>query len=625
MEERHETIWKYYENGLSYQIMTDMANNIPRYIDYYQGKQWGKVEQGTEQMPRLVFNILKLIGRNKKANILSVPCRLVYKSEVDTRRAEMFTKFAEWWSKDAKADEVDNQAIEDGFQTGAYFYHYYWDNEATSQRDEVIGGCRVELIDILDIFFANPCEEDEQKQEWILIRSRESVEAVRKMADDDIDTTLIKSDKSESKYHEKEQDGTELCTILTRYYKENGEVFCERAVKDTMVNKAFSITPSAYLGSEEEDASNTALADKPSITLRQRKASLYPIVCGAYERRKNSIYGIGEVETLTANQDAINIIGSMQVYNVMLNAWGKWKVSPDALNGQEITNEVGQVLTDYSRDGKGIERINENGFSLAPTSVMNDLISTTRAVVGATEVLNGEVLGSNMSGTAIAQLQAQASQPIEELRNRFWRVKEKQGKVIEQFFRLYYIDQEFTYDTLDGTEHTTKSAVFSGADYDDIALDLVVEASGGTRSSSAGDINFLDNLLAKGVITAKQYVQMYPNDAISNKADIMLVLEQQEKDQVTQLTGQLEQASAQLQQLAQLLQQQNKVVDSVSKIINENRELRSALGMLYQESVGKIDQANLMASQYQQVNDDATYLASQLYKQKYASNSEKMQ
>jgi hypothetical protein len=605
--------------------MTEMATNIPRYIDYYQGKQWGKVEKGTEQMPRLVFNVLKMIGRNKKANMVSVPCRLVYKSEIDSERAEMFTRFAEWWTKDARADEIDNQAIEDGFTTGGYFFHYYWDNEATSKRGDVVGGCRVELIDILDIFFANPCEEDEQKQEWILIRSRENVEAVKEMADDDIDIELIKSDKSESKYNDKEQDGTELCTILTRYYKENGEVFCERAVKGTMVNKAFSITPSAYMGNEEEDTSNTALADKPEFSPSRRKASLYPIVCGSYDRRKNSIYGIGEIETLTANQDAINIIASMQVYNVMVNAWGKWKVTPDALNGQEITNEVGQVLTDYSKDHNGISRIQESGFSSAPSSVMSDLMSTTRAVAGATEVLNGEVLGANMSGTAIAQLQAQASQPIEELRNRYWRVKEKQGKVLEQFFRLYYADQEFTYETIDGTEHSAITAVFSGGDYDDIALDLVVEACGGTRSSSAGDIYFLDTLLSKGAITVKQYVQMYPNDAVSNKADIMRVLDQQEQDKVAQLSGQLEQTTAQLQQLAQVVQQQNKAIDSVSKIIAENRELRSVMSMLYQESISKIDQANQMASEYQQVNNDATYLAAQLQKQKYASNSEKMQ
>ncbi len=625
MEQRHETIWRCYENGLSYQTMTEMATNIPRYIDYYQGKQWGKVEKGTEQMPRLVFNVLKMIGRNKKANMVSVPCRLVYKSEIDSERAEMFTRFAEWWTKDARADEIDNQAIEDGFTTGGYFFHYYWDNEATSKRGDVVGGCRVELIDILDIFFANPCEEDEQKQEWILIRSRENVEAVKEMADDDIDIELIKSDKSESKYNDKEQDGTELCTILTRYYKENGEVFCERAVKGTMVNKAFSITPSAYMGNEEEDTSNTALADKPEFSPSRRKASLYPIVCGSYDRRKNSIYGIGEIETLTANQDAINIIASMQVYNVMVNAWGKWKVTPDALNGQEITNEVGQVLTDYSKDHNGISRIQESGFSSAPSSVMSDLMSTTRAVAGATEVLNGEVLGANMSGTAIAQLQAQASQPIEELRNRYWRVKEKQGKVLEQFFRLYYADQEFTYETIDGTEHSAITAVFSGGDYDDIALDLVVEACGGTRSSSAGDIYFLDTLLSKGAITVKQYVQMYPNDAVSNKADIMRVLDQQEQDKVAQLSGQLEQTTAQLQQLAQVVQQQNKAIDSVSKIIAENRELRSVMSMLYQESISKIDQANQMASEYQQVNNDATYLAAQLQKQKYASNSEKMQ
>lgn len=621
--ERHEEIWQMYDDGLHYQSAVGISTNVPRYVDYFQGKQWGKVEKGTEQMPRMVFNIIKMICRNKKANLLSVPCRLIYKSESDSERAEQFTRFAEWWKKDARLDEIDSQAVDDAVQTGSYFYHFYWDNEATSKRGEVEGGCRVELIDVLNIFFANPQEEDEQKQAWILIVSREEVDAVKAMADEGVDLDLIVSDKAQAnEYKDIEQDGTELCTVLTRYFKKDGEVFCEKAVKGTMVNEAFSITPTSYVEpSAEEDVANTSLPDKTNGQAKARKATLYPIVCGSYERRRNSIYGLGEVEGLIPNQEAVNIIGSMQAYNIMLNAWGKWKVSPDALNGQEITNEVGQVLTDYSKDGKGIERIQEAGFSNAPTGVLDSIISLTRAVAGSSEVLNGEVLGANMSGTAIAQLQAQASQPIEELRNRYWRVKEKQGKVLEQFFRLYYDNQQYTYETLEGDVSKTNSGTFNGRDYDDIAFDVVVEASGGTRSSSAGDINFLDNLLARGVINAHQYVQMYPSDAISNKEEILRVLERQDEQQIETLTAKLQQYEKQMLEASALLEKQSKVVDNVMSIVRENNQLRATVAQIYSESVSKIDQANEMAGKYNEVMGDATFFANELNKKNNATTA----
>ena len=46
-----------------------------------------------------------------------------------------------------------------------------------------IGGVRGQIIDPLDILFANPQQKDEQKQEWIAIRSREEVEFIKQIAD----------------------------------------------------------------------------------------------------------------------------------------------------------------------------------------------------------------------------------------------------------------------------------------------------------------------------------------------------------------------------------------------------------------------------------------------------------
>ena len=43
------------------------------------------------------------------------------------------------------------------------------------------------------------------------------------------------------------------------------------------------------------------------------------------------------------------------------------------------------------------------------------MIEITRTVTGATEVASGEVLGKNMSGSAIVALQTQAKVPIEDM------------------------------------------------------------------------------------------------------------------------------------------------------------------------------------------------------------------
>ena len=69
---------------------------------------------------------------------------------------------------------------------------------------------RCEIIDALNIFFANPTELDEQKQEWILIASRENVKSVQEKADKGVDKDLIIADTNDSKYGTIEQEGDKL-------------------------------------------------------------------------------------------------------------------------------------------------------------------------------------------------------------------------------------------------------------------------------------------------------------------------------------------------------------------------------------------------------------------------------
>ena len=89
--------------------------------------------------------------------------------------------------------------------------------------------------------------------------------------------------------------------------------------------------------------------------------------------------------------------------------------------------------------------MSEQAIQSQPLQLIDTLTQLTRVVTGSTEVMTGETLGAGMSGAAIAQLQSQAQQPVEELKDAFWLVKEKQGKVLAQFFKLYYTEKEFTF------------------------------------------------------------------------------------------------------------------------------------------------------------------------------------
>lgn len=630
------TLWDDYQNGLSYQASSGLSKKLPEFVRFYEGKQWAAPTKNTRNLPRPVVNIIKMICRSKKSAITAAPVRIIYRAEDETVDVEKFNNFAAYIQKEIGQEGLDKKAIDDGVKKGSYFFHYYWDSEAKGKDGIKEGGLRCEVIDPLSIFFSNPTELDEQKQKWILIASREDVESVRAKCDSDVDQELIVADETDNKYGVIEQEGNKLCTVLTRYFRKNGEVYCEKATKTVIINKPFSLAPDiAAAGRElgfEEDAPNNSLPDNHAETLVPEgvRAYLYPVVVGNYEIRENSIYGLGEVEGIIPNQKAINFNLAMMLLNAQEIAWGKYIVLPNALRGQVISNEPGQVLTDYSNTGTGIRKMSEQTMQSQPLQLIDSIMSMTRNVTGANEVMSGEVLGSNMSGAAIAQLQSQAQQPIEDLKDAFWLVKEKQGKVLAQFFKLYYEQKEFSYEETavkrdaqgnpvlnklgqPEEEEVQFTDVFNSSEYAGVEFSVVVEATSGTKASTAGDINALDVLLSKGLISLKTYLKAYPKDALSNRTEILKGIEEDEQSQLAVLQQQLAQYAQQVEQSTKIIQQQKETVDKVVSLIQENNQLKTIIANLYTEAKAKIEAGNqqiqLGNAKIAEVQQDATDFA----------------
>ena len=622
-DEKLSEAWRCYENAIAYQGKIKLRENLPKFVDFYEGRQWAAPTELTKNLPRPVINIIKMICRAKKSAILSTPVRLVYESARYIDEAARFTRFSDYILKEIRQDELDKQAIEDAVKKGAYAYHYYWDKDVGGNMGIKEGGVRCEVIDPLNIFFSNPCEQDEQKQAWIIIASRESVNSVRAMADKDADTDAIRGDEIDrNDYKRVEQEGDELCTVLTKYFRQDGEVYCEKSVKSTIVNKAFPISPDieGEMRALNGDVANTSLPDSENrdedLNPMRGKATLYPIVVGQYERRQDSIYGLGEVEGLIPNQKAINFNIAMALLNCQENAWGKYIVHPQALRSQTITNEPGQVLIDYSNTNNGIHKMTEHSLSAFPVDLVDRITSMVRMVTGSTEVMTGEVLGANMSGAAIAQLQAQAQQPIEELRNAFWDVKEKQGRVLAQFYKLFYANKEYTYKTEAADSNDTAKVntdVFNGEEYMDIDFEVIVEAVAGTRSSTASDINMLDQLLNKGLIDARTYINSYPQDAITNKNELIKGVMSAENNIVQNLTKQVAEYEERLKAASDTIREQQQTVEQVELLISENAKLRELLIKIYNEATAKIEIGNQalvnMAAQRNTAVNDAAILA----------------
>ncbi|MBO5313095.1 MAG: hypothetical protein J6B29_03925 [Clostridia bacterium] len=553
LEQTH--LWKLYQQGIEYQSLTGMRASIPKFVDFYEGRQWPAPTESTKNLPRPVVNIVKMICRSKKSSILSTPVRLVYKSFTPGTNVEKFNSFAQSVQKEIGQDMIDREAIDDGVKKGSYFYHYYWDKDAITISGRIEGGVRCELIDPLNIFFSNPSLTNEQEQSWILISSSKELDKIIEMCDKDTDKSLIQEDGDED--NGAKHLSAPTATLLTRYFRINGEVYCERATKNAIVNKPFPITPNhtamerflAFGEKSDNEQGSDSQATEQQIykksssifTKKPLKATLYPIVCGYYERKEGSIYGISEVEGIIPNQKAINFNLAMSLLNAQQCAWGKFIALPNALKGQKISNTPGQVLIDHSGTGDGIKRMKEEYISEAPIALSKSLTEMTRVFTGATEIISSEALSSSMSGVAIAQLQAQAEVPLEDLRAGFWEAKRKQGLILAQFFKLYYYEREFIKKTKDNAgEDKEEIDTFSSSEYESSVFDVIVEPVGGTKASVASDISMLDNCLKNGSISLETYIKAYPDSAINNKQEILEQIKAEKSSEIIQLRKELE-------------------------------------------------------------------------------------
>ncbi len=594
-----DEINRWYDDSITYQNSIGLTKSIPECVKMFEGDQWAAPTKATKYFPRPVVNIIEMCCNNKKSQVLSSPIKIVYKSENKNADIERFNRFAEYEQKRLRQEDFNNKAILDGIIKGSYCFYYYWDKSVVGLDGLVEGDIAVQVVDPANVLFSNPNEKDEQKQDWIMLVSRENVEHIKEIADGDVDKHKINEDNNDSIYNESESDTEKYVTVLTRFFRHNGEVYFERATKEVIFNKARPFTPNVeheknvIAGKEDKMQQKENTDDSASEYMRINKATLYPIVFSQWKQRDKSIYGRGEVEAIIPNQKAINWTLGLQILMSQNEGMSPIVVKPDALRGQKITNEPGQVLTDYSKSNDGITFVHRSGMTQSSVALADKIADLTRVAVGSSEVMNGELISAGMSGAAIAQLQAQALKPIEDLQKSFWRTMEKVGEVLEQFMRFFFKNKKYQYED---KNKNIKSENFDSKDYKDVHFDVIAEAVAGTVMSDVADINILDGLFAKGAISLKTFIKCYPDNAIANRQKLLESIDEEEQSAVNQLTAQLQQAQAQLQQAADVLKQQEQTINNAQTVINENRALKEKLYSLQAEYTRKMQQANQLLS-----------------------------
>ena len=302
-------------------------------------------------------------------------------------------------------------------------------------------------------------------------------------------------------------------------------------------------------------------------------------------RRKKCIYGLGIAQDVIAINKAINQLKAMQLLNAIQCGNPALITRPNAIR-QKITNQGGQIITDYSPDGNGLRYLQPPNFSTVFSQLGNEMFELARTTTGVTDVSTGETLGANMAASAIIALQNQAKTPIKELQNRYFSAIKEVGDIWLEFFKAYYnTDRNMM---VEDEEGNSENRIFNGSQYADIDYKLKVEVSVASDKETLA-VSLLDAMRAREDINKEQYVELMPDGAMPFKADIKEIWKKEKQDVLVQAMGQIKQQQMIIDQLESQqgnVQQSNEMLGQALGQIKQQDEIINQLGGMPNEMQG---------------------------------------
>ena len=568
-------IWQQYIDGVRYQQSMGFTTDFPKFISFKEGDQWAAVTENTKNLPRPVFNITEMFIRSKRAAVTNQGLSLVYTplevfdDEKTQARAEQgakdFTDFAKIMWENLDQEELNNEFVDDAVTVGTGILHYYWNpNKSGGNQLKWNGDLQGEVLDPLNVFFANPHRKKVQDQEWIIIQDRMTVKEARDLARrEGIAEELVRligADNNESgEYTSETKEVTEndKITVLLKYFKIDGAVYYSKSTSSLVIIDDRLLTP-------EVEGSTY-------------KMGLYPIALMSCIRRKKCIYGLGYAQDVIAINKAVNQLKAMQLLNAIQCGNPALVTRPNAIR-QKITNQGGQIITDYSPNGDGIRYMQPPNFSTIFSQLGNEMFELARTTTGVTDVYTGETLGANMAASAIIALQNQAKTPIKELQNRYFSAIKEVGDIWLEFFKAYYnLDRNMI---VEDEEGKAENRVFNGSNYADIDYKLKVEVAVASDKETLA-VSLLDAMREREDINKEQYVELMPDGAMPFKADIKEIWKKEKQDVLVQAMGQIKQQQMIIDQLQGQqgdVQKSNQLLGQALGQIKQQEELMGGMG-----------------------------------------------
>ncbi len=481
-------IWQEYQKGVSYNTRINLYEQVKKNENFYIGKQWEGLNAPDLNKP--VVNVLKRVVSYFISMIVSDDVGVSFTPFIEDSSgklaAKVLSKSIDEVIEIADIKSKSRDIIRDAAVDGDGFLYFYFDADAETGQ-EAKGQIMSEVLPNVNVIYGNPYSEDLQKQPYILIVLRKTVESVRKEAEEyGQDAAMIHEDDDTNQYDVAgaSQDG--LVTVVIKMWREGETIHAIKVSKGAVVRPAWDM-----------------------------QLKRYPLACMRWEKVKNSYHGQSAIGEMIPNQISVNQLFAMAIHSVKTTAFPKILYDNTKVKGW--SNKVGQAIGVVGNPNDAIySGFKAHDMSGQVMDLIERLTQKTLEFMGASDAALGNVNPSNTS--AIIATQKASAMPLELQKLEFRRFTEEYIRVILDLIAVHYGVREAAYEE----EGNTVIAPFDYTSLTGANFRMKVDIGAAAYWSELMQIQTLDNLLAKGIVPdVITYLESMPDGYIPNKSGII--------------------------------------------------------------------------------------------------------